>query len=124
MKVTVDWGVIKTEKVRAVDHSKLAGLQVADAVASGIFYAVNTNRYGNIEERYAQTLKNTFYRFKGGKAFGYGIKFWPEDMEEIKKGELSSSEFTLIITGPRFEDPTLNGLPLLPTTSTIPALTY
>jgi hypothetical protein len=93
LKVTVDWDVIKTTKVKAVEHSKLAGLQVADAVASSIYYAVNLNRYGNTEDRYMRLMDRNFFRAKGGRVFGYGIKFWPDNMEEIKKANPHIEEF-------------------------------
>ncbi|MDD5673928.1 MAG: DUF3800 domain-containing protein [Chitinivibrionales bacterium] len=92
LKVTVDWNIIHSQKVRAVDHSQLAGLQIADAVASGFFYAINKNRYGNVEDRYARELGKTLYRHKS-KAEGYGLKFWPDDMDEIKKANSHIEKF-------------------------------
>jgi len=50
--ITIDWSVIDPVQVRAVAHSQLAGLQVADAVASGHFFALNRNPYGQVEPRY------------------------------------------------------------------------
>jgi len=35
-----------------VNHEKLAGLQIADAVASGVYCAVNLSQYGEAEPRY------------------------------------------------------------------------
>lgn len=82
MKVSIDWNVIDPEKVSAVDHSKLAGLQIADAVASSFFYAVNLNRYGEVEDKYARILLSNCYRHKGA-ALGYGLKFWPEEFQKL-----------------------------------------
>jgi hypothetical protein len=56
LDVRIDWNVIDPESVSAVDHSKRAGLQIADAVASSFFYAVNVNRYGEIEDKYSRLL--------------------------------------------------------------------
>lgn len=84
MDVRIDWSVVDPERVSAVNHEQLAGLQVADAVASSLFYAVQPSRYGEIEEKYAGLLKPTFYRHKN-KAVGYGVKFWPEDLSTLKK---------------------------------------
>ena len=64
--------------------SKCAGLQVADAVTSGLFAAVNVNRYGNTEDRYAKLIWPTFYRHKG-VFFGYGLKFWPDNFAKLKE---------------------------------------
>ncbi|MCX7048291.1 MAG: DUF3800 domain-containing protein [Candidatus Sumerlaeota bacterium] len=83
LDVPIEWSVINPEKIQAVNHDKLAGLQIADAVASSLFYAVNRNRYGEVEDRYARILAPMLYRHKG-HVLGYGLKFWPEDWEVIK----------------------------------------
>ena len=84
LQVTIDWSVVKPAELRAVEHSQLAGLQVADAVASSLFAAVNLNRYGDTEDRYARLLSPTFYRHKG-TSLGYGLKFWPPDFVPLKE---------------------------------------
>lgn len=58
LKVQVDRTVIDPERIRSVEHSKLAGLQVADAVASGFHFALKVNCYGETEAGYLQ--RNTF----------------------------------------------------------------
>ena len=83
MDVRIDWSVVVPDTVRAVNHDQLAGLQVADAVASGFYYAVNLNRYGEAEDKYARLLLPTVYRHKEVR-LGYGLKFWPEDLEKLK----------------------------------------
>lgn len=83
-KIQIDPSVIDPERIRSVEHSKLAGLQIADAVASGIHFGVKVNRYGEAEPGYLPHLKKTFYRHKG-ELMGYGIKLWPEDSETIKE---------------------------------------
>lgn len=82
-KVQVDPTVIDPDRISAVEHSRRAGLQVADAVASGIHFALKVNRYGETESGYLPHLKNTLYRHKG-EVMGYGLKFWPEDFNAIK----------------------------------------
>lgn len=82
-RIQVDPTVIDPERIRAVEHSKLAGLQVADAVASGIHFALKVNRYGETETSYLPHLKNIFYRHKG-ETLGYGLKFWPEDLAKLQ----------------------------------------
>lgn len=72
----IDWSVIKTEQVRAINHEKMMGLQIADAVASSFYYGVQVNPYGFNESRYAQMLKPVVYRHRK-QALGYGLKFWP-----------------------------------------------
>lgn len=83
MNVRIDWNIIDPGRVSAVDHSKLAGLQIADAVASSFFYAVNLNRYGEIEDKHARILLPQCYKHKGS-VLGYGLKFWPEEFQKIK----------------------------------------
>jgi len=82
-KVQIVPSVIDPDRIRSVEHSKLAGLQVADAVASGIHFGVKVNRYGETEPAYLPHLRNSLYRHKG-TLLGYGIKVWPEDYETIK----------------------------------------
>lgn len=82
-KVQIDRTVIDPDRIRSVEHSKLAGLQVADAVASGFHFALKVNRYGETEPAYLGHLKKTLYRHQS-QSMGYGIKVWPEDYETIK----------------------------------------
>lgn len=84
MDVRIDWSVVDPGCVSARNHDQLAGLQVADAVASSFFYAVQINRYGDVESRYATVLSPTIYRHKGSP-HGYGLKFWPQDPKELLK---------------------------------------
>ena len=81
--VQIDGTVIDPDRIHSVEHSKLAGLQVADAVASGFHFAVKMNRYGETETSYLSHLKKTIFRHKG-EAMGYGLKVWPEDFETVK----------------------------------------
>ncbi len=83
LNVNIDWDAIDPENVRAVNHDQLAGLQAADAVASSFYYAVNPNRYGEVEDKYARMLMPTGYRHKGA-VLGYGLKFWPDDVQKLK----------------------------------------
>lgn len=82
-QVQIDHTVIDPDRIRAVEHSKLAGLQVADAVASGFHFALKVNRYGETETGYLPHLKKTIYRHKA-VPLGYGLKFWPEDFATVK----------------------------------------
>lgn len=81
--VQIDGTAIAPDRIRSVEHSKLAGLQVADAVASGFHFALKVNRYGETETSYLPHLKKTLYRHKG-VALGYGLKLWPEDFATVK----------------------------------------
>ncbi|MBI5891498.1 MAG: DUF3800 domain-containing protein [Nitrosomonadales bacterium] len=82
--VRIDWNVVDPALVNAVNHDQLAGLQLADAVATSVFYAVHKNQYGEVEERYLKLIAPTVYRHEG-KIEGYGLKFWCEDKAEIAR---------------------------------------
>ncbi len=82
--VWIDGSVIDPREVRSVQHSQLAGLQVADAVATGVHFALKLNRYRETENAYFSHIAKTLYRHNG-KILGYGMKFWPEDYETMKK---------------------------------------
>lgn len=83
-KVQIDRTVISPELISSVEHSKLAGLQVADAVASGLHFALKVNRYGETEVGYLSHLEKTIYRHKE-KTIGYGLKLWPENFSTLKR---------------------------------------
>ena len=82
-QVQIDQSVIDPDRIRSVEHSKLAGLQVADAVASGLHFAVKVNRYGETEPGYLPHLTKTLYRHNG-QVIGYGLKVWPGDFSTVK----------------------------------------
>ncbi len=77
------WKHLDPAHVRAVQHTQLAGLQLADAVASGLYSAVTPNRFGDAEDRYARLIAPTFRRYQGA-VLGFGLKFWPDDLEVLK----------------------------------------
>ena len=52
--------------------------------ASGLFFAVNKNPYGEVEERYARLLGPTIYRHQR-RAEGYGLKIWCADALETRR---------------------------------------
>lgn len=83
----IDWGIVKPEQIRADSPGRRAGLQIADAAASGVNCAV----YGgtNCTEEWVEALKPVFYR-RRGKYRGYGLKFCPSGIEnEIAHGLLA-----------------------------------
>ncbi len=82
--IRVDWSVVLPERVKAVNHDQLAGLQIADAVASGFYFAVNRNPYGEVEDRYVRLMTRILYRHRGVLE-GYGVKFWPDDLATLAR---------------------------------------
>ncbi|WP_096459047.1 DUF3800 domain-containing protein [Sulfurifustis variabilis] len=75
-ETSIRWNVIDIDEVDSKPHTQLAGLQLADCIASGFAAAVEPTRYGDYEPRYAEILKPTTYSRKG-KYIGYGLKILP-----------------------------------------------
>jgi hypothetical protein len=83
-EVNIDWSAINPKAVSAVQHMQMAGLQVADAVASSAYAAVNPNQFGDTEDRYMRAILPVCYRYQG-HLLGYGLKFWPGDLASLQK---------------------------------------
>jgi hypothetical protein len=69
---SIDWAVFSPVDIVVEVHSKWAGLQIADAITSAFFNAVEPNGYGNLETRYANGLRNTMIK-RSGSALGFGV---------------------------------------------------
>ncbi len=82
--IHIVWSVISKDRVKAINHDQLAGLQVVDAIASSVFFAVNKTQYGYIEERYLKIINKLLYRYKND-VNGYGLKIWCNDQVEMKR---------------------------------------
>lgn len=80
--IRIDWSVIKTTQIKALPHHLRRGLQIADAVASSFYYAIQPSSLGFTEDRYTRMLKPVVYRRKG-RYLGLGIKFWPRGVENL-----------------------------------------
>jgi hypothetical protein len=85
-EVRIDWDVIRPDQILAMNHEKLMGLQIADAVASSFYFGVQRSPLGFTEPRYAQMLKPVVYH-QSGQHLDYGLKFWPRETTEIMKSE-------------------------------------
>lgn len=77
-------GVIRPEQVVTYSHGRRMGLQVADAVATSYFYAVEPSPYGFVEDSYARLILPKAYRYKSS-LWGYGIKLMPKEAEERRR---------------------------------------
>lgn len=67
-----DAGRIRPSQVQAIMHSKSMGLQIADAVTSSYYYAVENSADGFTEDAYVRLLLPCAYQ-NSGKIFGHGI---------------------------------------------------
>ncbi len=70
------WPVIDIDAIEAKYHKELAGLQIADCVASAFTNAVDPDRYGNVEVRYANLLRPNCYT-NANRYASYGLKIVP-----------------------------------------------
>jgi len=84
--IRVDWSVVVPEQLSAYAPGRRMGLQIADAIASSFFYAVQRSRHGFTEDRYARMLKPVVYH-RQGQHLGYGLKFWPREVQELVAGQ-------------------------------------
>ena len=75
--VRIHWPVVDINGIDALDHSKRAGLQLADVIASSFAAGIEPNRYGNCESRYAEILKPAVFH-RGENYFSYGVKLVPQ----------------------------------------------
>jgi hypothetical protein len=84
--VRIDWSIIKPDEFTAFTAGKRMGLQIADALASSFFYAVQSSQYGFVEGRYARMLKPVVYH-REGRHLGYGLKFWPREADTVWRND-------------------------------------
>lgn len=69
---SIDWRVLDIDAIVVENHSKWAGLQIADCATSAFYWAVEPNVYGNYESRYAELLSGKVLR-SGGSALNNGV---------------------------------------------------
>jgi hypothetical protein len=74
------------EQIEARGHAERRGLQIVDAVATGYWYALNRNRFGHTEDRYARILHPLAYR-RNGRCRSYGLKFFPPEVELLMRND-------------------------------------
>ncbi len=75
--IRISWEVISCDLIRAEQHKKMKGLQVADIVASSVFSSLHHNKFNLTETGHLQRLKGITYKHKR-MVSGYGLKVWPE----------------------------------------------
>jgi hypothetical protein len=85
---SVDWSVLNPEDVKVENHSKRAGLQIADVVTSATYAGLEPNLYGDVETRYARSLHRRFLK-NGGVISNAGVTIVPKkSMEKTGPNEL------------------------------------
>ncbi len=69
---SINWNVLDIDAIAVENHSRWAGLQIADCATSAFFWAVEPNVYGNYEPRYAESLHGNLIR-QNGMALNCGV---------------------------------------------------
>ena len=82
--IRIDWDCLRTGQIYAYSASQKMGLQVADAVASSAFHALNKSAYGYTESKCVLLLRPTMYSHNN-RIWGYGFKVWPEPNNEPQR---------------------------------------
>ena len=70
---SIVWSGLDIEKIAVENHSKWAGLQIADCITSAFFKAVEPNAYGNYEPAYAKLLKSRLIASPDGSILNCGV---------------------------------------------------
>jgi hypothetical protein len=83
----LDWSVVNIDDIHPFDHSQRAGLQIADAVASAFYEAVECWPRA-CEPAFAKLLKPRMARSDTGQILEYGIK----PMPALRKARLNLAQ--------------------------------
>jgi hypothetical protein len=78
----LDGTFFRWDQVYAHGSGRRMGLQIADAVATGFFKAVEPTAYGFTEDRYARILKPVLFR-SDSNYLGFGLRLWPRQIEML-----------------------------------------
>ncbi|HEX4742863.1 MAG TPA: DUF3800 domain-containing protein [Caulobacteraceae bacterium] len=62
---SIRWDVLDVNAIAVENHSRWAGLQLADCATSAFFAAVEPDQFGNYEPRYALALKDLLLKERG-----------------------------------------------------------
>lgn len=84
---SIRWDILKVPSIRIENHSRWAGLQIADCATSAFFAGVEPNVYGNYEPQYAQHLKSRLLRLEGAS-----LNFGLTPVPSLQKSRLTSQQ--------------------------------
>lgn len=88
----IDWTVFSPDNVKVENHSRWAGLQLADVVTSATAAGLEPNIYGHYEPRYAQTLAKR-YLATNRRVLNSGLTLVPP----IGKGPLDARQREFVL---------------------------
>jgi hypothetical protein len=83
---SINWSVLDVKNIVVENHSRWAGLQIADCMTSAFFCAVEPNAFGNYEQSYANHLREKLIADPKGHVLQCGLtgvpKFWDGKIDE------------------------------------------
>ena len=79
MDTRIEWRVIKPDQFKVLRNGKHPGLQLADAVASGMYCCDHHCAHKRTNE-WTKLLRPAVYHYKG-RHLGYGIRVFPPEAE-------------------------------------------
>lgn len=82
---SINWNVLDVGDIAVENHSKWAGLQIADCITSAFFPGFEPNVYGNYETAYAQYLKGNLIS-RWGNRLGFGLTIVPSPNKAALNG--------------------------------------
>ena len=94
--IRIEFGRLEmdADKVHVLSPAKRAGLQIVDAIAGATFNALETNRFGHREPRYAKMLGDRLYTYHG-KIRNYGFKVMPAEGWDFIDGECNAGRMEM-----------------------------
>lgn len=76
--------IIRSDQIDTYSAGRRMGLQLADAVASGYFFAVEKSPHGFTEDAYVRLFQPCVYRYRR-TCWGYGVKLFPDEAEAMRR---------------------------------------
>ena len=70
---SINWTVLDVNNIAVENHSKWAGLQIADCATSAYFAALEPNVYGNFDPSYANILRPKLLKDQHGRVLNCGV---------------------------------------------------
>lgn len=100
---SIDWSVLNPEDIKVENHSKRAGLQLADVVTSATYAGLEPNLYGDVETKYTRLFSRRFLK-ENNAISNCGVTIVPKSSarKEIPTRLLRELEKC---AGPRSPDP-------------------
>lgn len=84
---------LNLDSIAVISPGKRLGLQIADAVASSVYYALQPNQFGMTEAGYLKLLWNRAYRHRT-RLWCYGLKIFPREADELRRQGVILTDFT------------------------------